>query len=68
MFGKILHANDGSGHALRALPFALAIARQNGSKLQMVCAQEVPYLPELVEAIREPVETAACCFPSPLCC
>jgi nucleotide-binding universal stress UspA family protein len=46
MFGKILHANDGSEHAFRALALALAIANQNRSELHIVCVEEIPYLPE----------------------
>jgi nucleotide-binding universal stress UspA family protein len=37
MFGKILHANDGSEHAFRALALALAIAKQNRSEVHIVC-------------------------------
>jgi len=36
MFSRILHANDGSDKAFRALSLALAIATQNGSELHMV--------------------------------
>ena len=59
MFAKILHANDGSDHAFRALSLALAIAKQNQSDLHMVCVEEIPYLPEFVEEVREAAGTAA---------
>jgi len=59
VFDKILHANDGSEHAFHALTLALDIARKNGSELHTVCVEEVPYLPELIEEVREPMETAA---------
>jgi len=59
MFGKILHANDGSEHAFRALALALAIAKQNGSELHIVCVEEIPYLPEFMEEIREATGIAA---------
>ena len=59
MFAKILHANDGSDHAFRALSLALAIAKQNRSDLHMVCVEEIPYLPEFVEEVREAAGTAA---------
>jgi nucleotide-binding universal stress UspA family protein len=36
MFRKILHANDGSEHAFRALALALAIAKQNRTDLHIV--------------------------------
>jgi nucleotide-binding universal stress UspA family protein len=51
MFGKILHANDGSEHAFRALAVALAIAKQNRSELHIVCVEEIPYLPEFMEEV-----------------
>src|SRR6266849_633960 len=53
MFAKILHANDGSDHAFHALSLALAIAKQNQSDLHMVCVEEIPYLPEFMEEVRE---------------
>ena len=59
MFPKILHANDGSEHAFRALALALAIAKQNRSDLHIVCVEEIPYLPELMEEVRESTGTAA---------
>jgi len=59
MFDKILHANDGSKHAFQALSLAFAIAKQNKSVLHMVCVEEVPYLPEFVEEVRETTGTAA---------
>lgn len=59
MFGKILHANDGSEHAFHALSLALGIARQNESELHMVCIEEIPYLPDFIEEVRETTGTAA---------
>jgi universal stress protein A len=59
MFDKILHANDGSEHAFHALTLALAIAKQNKSELHIICVEEVPYLPEFVEGVREETGTAA---------
>jgi nucleotide-binding universal stress UspA family protein len=59
MFSKILHANDGSEHAFHALALALAIARQNGSELHMVCVEEIDYMPEFIEEVREETATAA---------
>ncbi len=59
MFSKILHANDGSEHAFQALSLALAIARQNNSDLHMVSVEEIDYMPEFIEEIREETGTAA---------
>ena len=59
MFNRILHANDGSEPAFRALALALAIAEQNRSEFHIVCVEEIPYLPEFVEEVRESVGVAA---------
>jgi len=59
MFKTILHANDGSDHAFKALDFALDIAKQNGAQLHMVSVEELPYLPEYAEEVREEKGTAA---------
>jgi nucleotide-binding universal stress UspA family protein len=57
MFNKILHANDGSEHAFHA--FALAMTKQNNSELHMVSVEEIDYMPEFLEEIREETGTAA---------
>jgi nucleotide-binding universal stress UspA family protein len=59
MFGKILHANDGSEHGFNALSLALAIARQNKSELHMICVEEIDYMPEFIEEVRQEAGTAA---------
>ena len=59
MFSKILHANDGSEHAFRAFALALAIAKQNNSDLHMVSVEEIDYMPEFIEEVREETGTAA---------
>ena len=58
MFAKILHANDGSEQAFHALSLALAIAQQNNSELHMVSVEEIDYLPEFIEEVREETGTA----------
>lgn len=57
MFVKILHANDGSEPAFHALSLALAIAKQNRSELHMVSVEEIDYMPEFIEEVRQ--ETGA---------
>ncbi|MGZ4847843.1 MAG: universal stress protein [Halobacteriota archaeon] len=55
VFSKILHANDGSEHAFRAF----AMAKQNNSELHMVSVEEIDYMPEFIEEVREQTGTAA---------
>jgi nucleotide-binding universal stress UspA family protein len=59
VFSRILHANDGSEVAFHALSLALAIAKQNSSELHMVSVEEIPYLPDYIEEVREATGTAA---------
>jgi nucleotide-binding universal stress UspA family protein len=59
MFKKILHANDGSEPAFHALAIALEMARQDNSELHMICVEEIDYMPEFIEEIREETGTAA---------
>jgi nucleotide-binding universal stress UspA family protein len=59
MFTKILHANDGSESAFHALSLALALARQNDSELHMVSVEEIDYMPEFIEEVREETGTGA---------
>jgi nucleotide-binding universal stress UspA family protein len=59
MFSKILHANDGSEHAFHALSLAIAVARQNNYELHMVSVEEIDYMPEFIEEVRQETGTAA---------
>jgi len=59
MFGKILCANDGSERAARALAVAISIAKDNRSELHMVSVEEIDYVPEFIEEVREEAGTAA---------
>jgi nucleotide-binding universal stress UspA family protein len=59
MFSKILHANDGSDHAFAALSLALKIAKASGAELHMVSIEEIDYMPEFIEEVREEIGTAA---------
>lgn len=58
MFATILHANDGSEQAFKALLLAIQIAEQNKSTLHMVLVEEVPSMPDFIEEIRETTATA----------
>ena len=42
-----------------ALSLALAMAKQNASELHMVCVEEIDYMPEFIEEVREETGTAA---------
>src|ERR1700686_1301973 len=59
MSSKILHANDGSEHAFHALAMAIAMAKQNNSELHMVSVEEIDYMPEFIEEVRQETGTAA---------
>lgn len=59
MFKKILHANDGSEHAFHALALAITLAKQNSSELHMISVEEIDYMPEFIEEVREETGTAA---------
>ncbi len=59
MFRRILHANDGSGQAFDALALALRLAKDGGSELHVVWVEEIDYMPEFIEEIREETATAA---------
>jgi nucleotide-binding universal stress UspA family protein len=59
MFSKILHGNDGSEPAFHALSLALEIARQNNAELHMVAVEEIDYMPEFIEEVRQERGTAA---------
>jgi nucleotide-binding universal stress UspA family protein len=59
MFKTVLHANDGSEPAFRALSLAIDIAKQNAAALHLVCVEEIPPMPEYLEEIREAKGTAA---------
>jgi nucleotide-binding universal stress UspA family protein len=59
VFSKILHANDGSEHAFNALSLALKIARHSNAELHMVSVEEIDYLPETMEDVRQETGVAA---------
>ncbi len=59
MFEIILHANDGSKPAFRALDLAIAMAKQNAAVLHLVCVEEIPPMPEYIEEVREAKGIAA---------
>ena len=59
MFSKILCANDGSERAFRALTMALSLAQTHNSELHMVSVEEIDYMPEFIEEVREEAGSAA---------
>jgi nucleotide-binding universal stress UspA family protein len=59
MFKTILHANDGSEHAFHALELAIRLAKATGAVLHMVSVEEISYLPEMIEEVREETGVAA---------
>jgi len=59
MFQRILCANDGSERAARAQALATTIAKDNGGELHMVSVEEIDYMPEFIEEVREETGTAA---------
>lgn len=58
MFRSILHPNDGSEHAFHALEMALKIAKEYDAALHSVCVEEIDYMPEFIEEVREEAGTA----------
>jgi nucleotide-binding universal stress UspA family protein len=52
MFTKILHANDGSDGAFKALAAALDLARLTGAELHMISVEELPQFPEIIEEVK----------------
>ncbi len=59
MFKCILHANDGSDHAFGALALALRLGKEGSCELHIVCVEEIDYMPEFIEEVREETGTAA---------
>src|SRR5437879_8391577 len=59
MFKIILHANDGSDHAFKALELAIDLAKRDGAELHMVSVEEIPAMAEFIEEIRETHAVAA---------
>lgn len=53
MFAKILHANDGSDRAFKALAAALDLAKRCGAELHMICVEEMPHLPTTIDEVVE---------------
>jgi nucleotide-binding universal stress UspA family protein len=51
MYSRILHANDGSEGAFKALDVALSMARHYRSELHMVGVEEMPWLPGTREEV-----------------
>lgn len=52
MFKTILHANDGSDGAYKALIRALDLAKLTGARFHMVSVEELPQFPEIIEEVK----------------
>jgi nucleotide-binding universal stress UspA family protein len=52
MFKRILHANEGSEGAFRALSVALDLARQCKAELHLVAVEEISQFPELIDEVK----------------
>ena len=53
MFHRILHANDGSEGAIKALAMAITLATENRAELHMICVEEMPYFPTSIDEVKE---------------
>jgi nucleotide-binding universal stress UspA family protein len=53
VFAKILHANDGSEGAFKALGVALDLAALCQAELHMICVEEMPHLPTTIDEVVE---------------
>jgi nucleotide-binding universal stress UspA family protein len=53
MFKIILHANDGSEGADKALTLALGLAKRTGAILHIVCVEEISEFPETIGEVRD---------------
>ena len=53
MIKKILHANDGSDGAFKALRMALDLAKRYGAELHMTCVEELVNFPEMLEEVKQ---------------
>lgn len=51
MLKKVLHANDGSEGAFKALGFALDLAKRHRAELHMVCVEEMQRVPGTREEV-----------------
>jgi nucleotide-binding universal stress UspA family protein len=52
MFKRILHANDGSEGAFKALSVALELARQSQAELHSVSVEEISQFPETIGEVK----------------
>ena len=59
MFKIILHANDGSKPAFKALELSIAMANQNAAALHVFGGEEIPQMPGDMEEVREAKGIAA---------
>jgi nucleotide-binding universal stress UspA family protein len=58
MLRTILHANDGSESAFKALAFAIDLAATYKAELHMICVGEISEFPETIEDVKQEQSTA----------
>jgi len=58
MYSKILIASDGSAGATKALEAALVVAQRFKAELHLLCVEELPRLPAIVDEVVEEKQEA----------
>jgi nucleotide-binding universal stress UspA family protein len=53
MLRTILHANDGSESAFKALALAIDLAATHKAQLHMICVEEISDFPETIEDVKQ---------------
>ena len=53
MLKRILHANDGSEGAFKALAMALDLAKKYNAELHMICVEEISNFPEMIADVKQ---------------
>ncbi len=56
MYKKILHGNDSSEHAFKALAEAINLAKRYGAELHTISVEEMPHYPGTIDEVVEAKE------------